>query len=549
MMVAPSVLGGQSVTLAWDANTEPDLAGYIVHYGAASGSYTNAVDVGNTTTATVSNLVESCTYYFAVTAYNTSGLESDPSNEVSYSVPLASPLAAWQTQFFTVADLADPNKQATVWGDSADPDHDGYGNLMEYALGRNPAGQPQNEPAVRSEVRTEGNSHYHYLIFSRRKNDTTLQYAPQVSEDKQNWNSGMGSVIQISTTTIDDNLETVAYKDLTPINQGQPRFFHLAVSRNAGASGTVTVASEVFVAAGSTIVGQTGKQAPVSYFAMSFVQPAVAAGTITALGTNSVSDAQATWADGQYDGTNGAFYLEFASGLMVDIEGTDALNGTLTVPGDVRSSVAVGDAYKIRKHATLETLFGANNQAGLLAGSRPTKADTVVLFNALTQSSDIFFYCNTVGYEGWYRSDYTRANNNRIYPEQAISVTRRIAGDVQVAACGVVKNGPTVVPIASGNNLLGTLKALRGLKLSELGLFTGSSVNGLAGGARPSAADNLIIPGSNGSTSYFYCTTAGYEGWYDSAYNAAGTVEIAAGGVFFIKRKSATGFNWIIPAE
>jgi hypothetical protein len=33
------------VTLAWDANTEPDLAGYKVHYGTASGSYTTSVDV------------------------------------------------------------------------------------------------------------------------------------------------------------------------------------------------------------------------------------------------------------------------------------------------------------------------------------------------------------------------------------------------------------------------------------------------------------------------------------------------------------------------
>jgi len=33
------------VTLAWDANTEPDLAGDKVHYGTASGSYTASVDV------------------------------------------------------------------------------------------------------------------------------------------------------------------------------------------------------------------------------------------------------------------------------------------------------------------------------------------------------------------------------------------------------------------------------------------------------------------------------------------------------------------------
>jgi len=77
----------QSVTLVWDANTEPDLAGYISHWGPGTGVYTNACDVGNVTTTVISNLVENCTYYFVVTAYNTSGLESEPSNEVVYRPP------------------------------------------------------------------------------------------------------------------------------------------------------------------------------------------------------------------------------------------------------------------------------------------------------------------------------------------------------------------------------------------------------------------------------------------------------------------------------
>ena len=73
-----------SVRLAWDANTETDLAGYIMYYGVASRTYTNAIDVGNVTTGAISNLVDGTMYYFAVTAYNTSGLESDFSNEVIY---------------------------------------------------------------------------------------------------------------------------------------------------------------------------------------------------------------------------------------------------------------------------------------------------------------------------------------------------------------------------------------------------------------------------------------------------------------------------------
>jgi hypothetical protein len=72
-----------SVTLAWDPGAPAtDIAGYAIYYGVASRSYTNVVDVGLATTGVVSNLVAGTTYYFAVTANSSSGLESDYSSEV-----------------------------------------------------------------------------------------------------------------------------------------------------------------------------------------------------------------------------------------------------------------------------------------------------------------------------------------------------------------------------------------------------------------------------------------------------------------------------------
>ena len=70
------------VTLEWNANMEQDLAGYIIHQGTSSRNYDVSMDIGNWTSATIENLEDNETYYFAVTAYDTDGNESVYSSEV-----------------------------------------------------------------------------------------------------------------------------------------------------------------------------------------------------------------------------------------------------------------------------------------------------------------------------------------------------------------------------------------------------------------------------------------------------------------------------------
>jgi len=44
-ILSPNAFSSQ-VTLAWDPNTEPDLAGYKLCYGNASGDYAQVIDIG-----------------------------------------------------------------------------------------------------------------------------------------------------------------------------------------------------------------------------------------------------------------------------------------------------------------------------------------------------------------------------------------------------------------------------------------------------------------------------------------------------------------------
>ena len=77
-------LAAGTVTLAWDPSPGTNvIANYKIYYGAASTTYTNVVAAGTNLTVSIPNLVVGTTYYFAATAVDTFGLESDYSTEVS----------------------------------------------------------------------------------------------------------------------------------------------------------------------------------------------------------------------------------------------------------------------------------------------------------------------------------------------------------------------------------------------------------------------------------------------------------------------------------
>ncbi len=61
-----------------------DLAGYKIHYGTASQNYTQVVAVSNPSLSRyVMDSLKSGTYFFAITAYNSKGIESALSGEIS----------------------------------------------------------------------------------------------------------------------------------------------------------------------------------------------------------------------------------------------------------------------------------------------------------------------------------------------------------------------------------------------------------------------------------------------------------------------------------
>jgi hypothetical protein len=90
---APFPTPTSSISLAWNADAptgdpNTNTVGYRVYTGLSSGNYTQVTDVGNATTVTVPTQSGS-TYFFVVAAYNynSAGIDSPYSNEVSVTAP------------------------------------------------------------------------------------------------------------------------------------------------------------------------------------------------------------------------------------------------------------------------------------------------------------------------------------------------------------------------------------------------------------------------------------------------------------------------------
>jgi hypothetical protein len=83
--------GSISANLTWIPSSDPNVAGYNVYYGSASGQLTNLASVGAVTNAVVPNLIENTIYFFAAKSYNSAGQESDFSNEAAFTGVNATP--------------------------------------------------------------------------------------------------------------------------------------------------------------------------------------------------------------------------------------------------------------------------------------------------------------------------------------------------------------------------------------------------------------------------------------------------------------------------
>jgi len=268
-----------------------------------------------------------------------------------------------------------------------------------------------------------------------------------------------------------------------------------------------------------------------------------------------------TLTPGQFNATSqGAqFYIENVGttsnqGFSDDIVSNDAAN-VYTANNDTGFLVS-GDTFKIYPHQTLNTVFGPQNQAGLVGSNTLANADNIVVFNPVSQASAIYWFRTSGATPGWRgpAGVATDAGNTPLYVDQSIVIQSKYATTTnKVLLVGAVKLGKTqtVVP-STGFAFVGDMYATS-LTLSNLNLFTGNPNTGVIGSNTLANADNIAVwdPVAQSSVIYWFRTSGATPGWRgpQGVATDAGTNVLAIGSVLQIQRKYAPSFLWTLPAQ
>lgn len=303
-----------------------------------------------------------------------------------------------------------------------------------------------------------------------------------------------------------------------------------------------------------TLPGTSGGSTRLAFSGLSLVPNLEYAGVADSIGSNTLTDSTAAWTAGQF---NGAYYVEIISvngattgagvGTSYTIATTTA-PGTLTLTKNLAAGITAPVGYRIRKHWTLASVFGATNSAGLQGGSSVT-ADQIQVWNGT--GYDVYYYQTSgIGGTGWRKAgdQSTDASDTVIEPGNSLITKRGASGAATITLTGMVKTGATSVSIVAGYNFVPNPNAVA-MTLTSCGLYTGNASTGIADGSATSA-DQIMLWNGTGYDSYYYQTSGiGGTGWrkLGSQSTDASSTSIAAGTSFIVRRLNTGSFTWSIP--
>jgi hypothetical protein len=277
-------------------------------------------------------------------------------------------------------------------------------------------------------------------------------------------------------------------------------------------------------------------------------------GVVTSHAANSLTVGGTPFAVNQFDGfyfveiTNGS-----GEGVWTDIATTPS-SSEITTNDDLSTFITDNTTtIKIRKHHTIESLFGDpntpgdQNNLGLVAAEQIVDADTLLLLDPVTQIPTTIFFNNGEFGTGWETGSFTNKADMIVAPGQGILVTRAASGTGAATFVqeGSVKTGKTVLVVEAGENLIAPPRAT-GVTFDDSTL--GSVIDG---GEQIAAADQVVYnSGPNTFESLFFNNGEFGTGWETGGFVPRGSSVITEGTAINIQNTFGAGaFNWTIPAQ
>ncbi len=234
-------------------------------------------------------------------------------------------------------------------------------------------------------------------------------------------------------------------------------------------------------------------------------------------------------------------YLGWHSDIIATDGDEDTVQLVDSLPGDIDGSVR----YVIRRHWTVGLVFGAENEAGLKAGT-PFDADLVLLWDPTANDHQggyrqLFYSNNPVFGMGWREVNETGDRSNEIiHFTEGFLIERRGEANTTIRLAGDVKPSPTRVLVRSGLNYMSNLDPIGITTLKGSGF-----VPGLTQGT-PFNGDLILIPVVSGSDvsydQYFYSNSPvfGGDGWRKiNGSGDQGDTVLPVGGSYLIERRGS----------
>jgi len=210
-----STPGDKRIGLSW--SSAPGASSYVVKRSTTDGGPFSAIASGVTATSFFDEgLSARTTYHYTISAVNSTGesVDSPSASGTTYS-----PIQAWRQSWFGT------HESAGDADDDADPNGDGFVNLLEFFLNRNPVGT--NVAMTRPTIEANGAN----LILTYQRSIEAMAELNHAVEWSDTLLAGSWSSDGITESVVGDDGVTQQMKATVDAGGNGRRFVHLKVER------------------------------------------------------------------------------------------------------------------------------------------------------------------------------------------------------------------------------------------------------------------------------------------------------------------------------